>query len=384
MDPSANLDMFYPFLYNTQSTASIYFIQKIDFSGNVLWTKGWEAISTGGGSEIKEIKIMNNQFIYVTGWFQGELRVDFGPNEDTLSASSFVNSYLFKLDLNGNFITKTNFPSNSDVSVEAMEIDHENNIILSGSITGTPNMVLAPGAPSYITSVGFKDCFQPNMDSSLQLIWAHRFGGNGHEDILDIATDAAGNIITTGTYQSSSNDFNPGTGTASLPYISNYDGFVHKVDKNGNLKWVKACVSNGFTSVDRIDIGSNNEIYTIGSFTNDIAIDYPINSSFVNANSNFTESFVWALDFNGVSTWNKLINGSSSNEVTFVKVNGNEVSFGGWVFSNSTANLGSVATPYVLDTLTTDYIAHCDLNGNLNSNYERWLRYCFRLTILQQ
>jgi hypothetical protein len=368
MDPSAILDTLNPYLYNSSSTPSIKYVQKLDPSGKVLWTKAWESISSGGASAVKDIEIMNNQFIYITGWYQGSLRVDLGPNADTLyTTNPGTNSYLFKLDLNGNFLSKTKF-TDSKISVAALAIDHDDNIILSGSITGTQNIDLS-GNPSYLTSVGFKDCFTAKYNASLQLIWAHRYGGNGQENPIDVIVDNDGNIITTGIYQSSSNDFDPGSGTASLPLIDYYDAYIQKVDKDGNFKWVKAAVSNGFSSVDHLAISNNNEIYATGSFSIDLAIDYPTNNTYVNVNSN-SDSYVWALDSNGVTKWTKIINGNSSNDLLFVKIKGNELLLGGRANALDTVNVGSLAVPYYLDTLTTGYIAYYDLNGNLNSTYE--------------
>jgi len=370
MDPSANSVWFYPYLYNTASTPGLFYLQKIDPSGNVVWTKGWEYIDPNGESSVVDIEIMDNQYIYVTGWFQGDLRVDIGPNADTMHMNSFVNSYLFKIDLNGNFISKTSFPSNGDVSVGAMTIDNDNNIILCGTLTGSPDMNLTGGAPFYITSAGYKDCFTAKYDSSLQLIWAHRFGGNGHEDIFDVATDDAGNIISTGSHQSSSNDFDPGPGVSSLPYVASYDGFVHKVDRNGNFLWVRGAASNGNSSLRNLAIGANNELITQGIFSNNIAIDYPTNSTFESPTIGSSASFIWVLDSNGVSSWNKITSGSATHDVNFVKVSGNEIAFGGRVYTNSDVNFGSTALPYIMDTTTTGYIAKYDLNGNLLSTYE--------------
>lgn len=370
IDPSSNTVMLEPADYSSSGFGieKITFIQKIDPSGNVVWTKAWECIYDGGATDEKALKIMNNQYIFVAGWYQGDLRVDLGPNADTLPyISPGTNSYIFKLDLNGNFISKENSDINSNIKITDLEIDANSNIVIGGSFVNTANLTIGSGSPTNLTSAGFKDCFVAKYNASLQLIWARSFGGNLQEDVDNIAIDNSSNIITGGYFSSATNDFDPGMGSFSLSHTNSNDAFIHKMDGAGNFIWARAAASSSTISVDRIAVGPNNDLYAIGLWAIDLAIDYPTNTNYVNGVS--TDSYIWKLDSNGVTEWSNFLTSINSNEVHFVRTNGNELLVGGRAPASLTdsLSLGTQTTPYFLDTLTRGYVAHFDFNGNLNS-----------------
>ena len=66
------------------------------------------------------------------------------------------------------------------------------------------------------------------------LSWAFSIGQSQADNAHGIATDASGNVWVTGTFRGSSVDFDPGAGTATLPYQSSGDIYVAKYDVTGN------------------------------------------------------------------------------------------------------------------------------------------------------
>ena len=63
-------------------------------------------------------------------------------------------------------------------------------------------------------------------------------GGTDFDESRSIATDAAGNVFTTGRFEGTV-DFDPGAGTFNLISAGNDDIFFSKLDASGNLVWAK-------------------------------------------------------------------------------------------------------------------------------------------------
>ncbi|MBI4946118.1 MAG: SBBP repeat-containing protein [Bacteroidetes bacterium] len=82
------------------------------------------------------------------------------------------------------------------------------------------------------------------MGSNAQnCFWAKKAGGGNYDFGTGIATNKAGNIYTTGYFQSSAISFGSTTlYNQSIPNSSNSDIFLAKYDLSGNLLWAKGWV----------------------------------------------------------------------------------------------------------------------------------------------
>ena len=68
--------------------------------------------------------------------------------------------------------------------------------------------------------------------------WAKAMGGTGFDLGYSIATDASGNVLTTGSF-SGIGDFDPGAGTFNLTSAGLTEIFISKLDAPGNFVWAK-------------------------------------------------------------------------------------------------------------------------------------------------
>ena len=69
--------------------------------------------------------------------------------------------------------------------------------------------------------------------------WAKAMGGAGSGAGNSIATDAAGNVYTTGSFEGKA-DFDPGAGTFHLKAAGGTDIFISKLDATGKFVWAKS------------------------------------------------------------------------------------------------------------------------------------------------
>lgn len=114
---------------------------------------------------------------------------------------------------------------------EALDIasDNSGNYYVTGYFTYSAQF---GGTP--LQSSGFSDIFIAKYNSSGNLIWVKKAGGNGPDRGNSISVDLNGNIYLTGYYNESAT-FETTTITSNN---NSQDVFIAKYDTNGNLIWV--------------------------------------------------------------------------------------------------------------------------------------------------
>ncbi len=135
--------------------------------------------------------------------------------------------------------------------------------------------------------------------------WANKIGGIYSEIGKAIATDAGGNVYTTGNFQGSV-DFDPGTGTFSLTGFGNEDIFVSKLDASGNFVWAKQIGGTTYESGVSIALDPSGNIYTTGYFDGTADFD-PGPGVFNLSSAGSYDIFISKLDASGNFVWAKSI-----------------------------------------------------------------------------
>ncbi|MCP4441367.1 MAG: hypothetical protein GY810_20870 [Aureispira sp.] len=109
-------------------------------------------------------------------------------------------------------------------------------------------------------------CFWTNSiySQSITLDWAISTGGVSEDRCEDITTDIYGNVYLTGSF-SGTVDFDPGKGVLNL--TSSYKTlFIQKLDKKGNLIWVKTVGGTNDSQGNSINVDALGNVYVTGSF----------------------------------------------------------------------------------------------------------------------
>ncbi len=264
------------------------FVEKLDASGNFVWAKqmGGENNNYCDASAYS-MAIDNDDNIYTTGYFDGTVDFDPGTSTYDLTATSYDDIYIEKLDPDGNFVwvkqmESTSYSFDNGFSIA---VDTVGNIYSTGIFTETVDF--NPGSGTYnLTSTG-EDIFILKLNKLGDFVWAKQIeydGGSEHNyryrrNSLDV--DIGGNIYTTG-YFDGTVDFDPNIGTNYLTSnnLSFADMFILKLDSDGDFEWViqmqgidyisgyyPDCYSNAI-SVDPIG-----NIFTTGSFSSTVDFD---------------------------------------------------------------------------------------------------------------
>lgn len=146
--------------------------------------------------------------------------------------------------------------------LQGMCIDQEENIFLSGELSGTADF--DPGYKRYnLTAKGIDGYFM-KLNNRGDFEWAHHFGGEyDHEGISQITLDAQGNIYISAIIGNLV-DFDLGEGEAKH-YAFREDAFIVKYDSSLNLQWVAPLHADDEVNVDKLTV-EEDRIIISGSF----------------------------------------------------------------------------------------------------------------------
>ena len=187
----------------------------------------------------------------------------------------------------------------------AMTSDISGNLYITGPFFGTVDF--DPNAGIFnLTSNGDQDIFIQKLDANGNFLWAKSIGGTGDDDGTSITTDANGDVYITGFY-SGTVDFDPNTATFNLTSNGTSDGFIQKLDGNGNFLWAKSEVSGAITT------DANGNVYLTGSYQGTVDFD-PNAGTFSLTSNGSSDIFIQKLDANGNFIWAKSMGGTLGGE----------------------------------------------------------------------
>jgi hypothetical protein len=262
-------------------------------------TLDW-AVSTGNtGDDIsRDIAVDSLGNVYSCGNFQGTVDFDPGPGISSLSATGSNAFFIQKLDANGGFLWAVHVDAPNGIS--GLTVDQDQNVIATGNYSGTADF--DPGIGTTVLSATATDIFILKLNSNGILIWAKSVGGSSSEHGSAIVTDQIGSIYLTGSFQSSSMDFDPGIGVYNLSSAGSGDCFILSLDVNGNFVYAKAFGGTDHDVAYDIALDEGIAIYVTGTYTGTADFD-PSIAVLSRTSNGGNDAFVISLDLLGNINW---------------------------------------------------------------------------------
>lgn len=146
-----------------------------------------------------------------------------------------------------------------------------------------------------------------SFGQSPQLSWAKGIlGGDTLSINISFATesDKWGNVYTVG-YFARTSDFDPGPLSYSLTSSGWFDGYILKLDSNGNFIWAKKINCTNGDGITDIAINDNGDLFLTGYFTGIADFDLGTGTYTLNTGANMADPFVLKLDSGGNFKWVK-------------------------------------------------------------------------------
>lgn len=254
-----------PEVYEVE-TSGIYdsdgFICTLDSEGNFIKAGQFEG---PGNVFITELKIDAEGNLWCGGSFNET--VDFDPGEDVfmLGSPGYSNCFLVKLDPEGNFITALFYGGVEDISMENLVFNSQGSVLITGNYRNSADF--DPGPEGYIlNALGFTDCYILCLDTDGAFIWAASVSGESSESGQDIAVDLYDNVYVTGYFQGII-DADPGEGSYLMQTEFYTNGFLLKLNNEGNFIWAKQLRSDSGISGDCLLVLDDGSILESGWFS---------------------------------------------------------------------------------------------------------------------
>jgi gliding motility-associated-like protein len=284
--------------FNLSSTGNTdAFVLKLDNNGNYQWARQFGGVQYDGGHTIAVDGLGN---IVITGEFYGytaPFDFDPGPAIVTLtpvgSLSTEWDIYICKLDnSNGNVIWAKSISGPRWNEDEAMTIDNQDNILITGHFYGTADF--DPDAGIFeLTASSNGDPFIVKLNSSGNFIWVKSFStGASTADNYGhfITTDALRNVYTCGRF-SFNLDADPGPSVFNLSSNGLDDAYFSKLNANGNFVWAYRIGSSGYDRGHSIALDPLGKVYMAGYFSGTADFDPTICTSNLTSNGS-SDAFI--------------------------------------------------------------------------------------------
>jgi len=153
--------------------------------------------------------------------------------------------------------------------------------------------------------------FATAQAQGLDYEWDRNIGGTTQfDEVSGVDHDNNENVFTAGQFRNTS-DFDPGPGTNNISSDFFGSAFVHKMDPNGNLEWVK--VLNGANSQSfayDVKVNDLGEVYLIGSFTGIADFD-PGPGVDLRTSQGTGDIFLWKFNNQGDYQWVRIFEGNN-------------------------------------------------------------------------
>jgi hypothetical protein len=269
-------------------------VAKFDPSGRPIFARAFGDAATQYPSAVS-LDAQGN--IFVVGNFQSS--IDFGGPSgvhatgaplSTVYSENPYNVFVVELDASGHTVWSESFGDSAKGATAAgISVDPGGDLVLSGYFGGTIQFgktatplvaqgVFYPQGKQYRQFAG--DAFVAKLTSAGGYRWSRSFGYLGSSQLPESQTvDPEGNIFIAGSFQgtlglrAADGGAAPIVSTASCaPGYFIFDGFLVKLDADGNLIWGHALVGDDSSFVTNIALDPAGDVIATGNFNGSLDI----------------------------------------------------------------------------------------------------------------
>jgi len=264
------------------------YIAKLSPSGDHVWSR---RLGGEGDKGLSTIVADDTGNIFLTGWFLGNLEFPTG----TLIGAGGRDIFLAKLDESGNVLWAKGFGDADSLVGSVLAVSPGGGAVLAGAFRGS--LDFGGGVLQSTPGSGYSedDGFVAKLDANGQHVWSFRFGEEQHQAVYDVALDPSGEVLVAGYFEG-----NVDLGGGVLTSAGESDGFVGKLDANGQHVWSKSFGGLDYTAPYFIRSDSLGNVFVVGEFHGTFDIGGgPL------SNVGKSDIFVAKLDASGNHIWSK-------------------------------------------------------------------------------
>jgi len=236
-----------------------------------------------------------------------------------------------------------------------LEIDKDNNLILSGSFEG--EISFDTNVFSSEPSNG-RSAFILKLDSAGNLLWFKNHDGFW-SNIFQHEIDLQKNIYTVGSYIQSI-DLNPDTAITSNYFSNGFNSFIQKFDPNGNLLWHKELHASIVSEAVSLHLDHSGNPILCGFFSDTLEI-----GDFNLISEGSVDAYIAKFSGDGETSWAKSFGGNGADRSSFISLlQDNAIVF--LVYFEDTLNLSQInKTFYANGNNNSIALLKLNASGNL-------------------
>jgi hypothetical protein len=278
------------------TTGSIYTVDnnhgldilKYTPTGGTAWAPKW--VNTRSLPQSADLKVDASGSLFVAGEFDGTVDLDPGTKWNqsyTVTSGPSHAGFVLKLTSAGSFAWASPFLGQFNTgtscysSAQSLALDGSGNVFVAGSYTGVVDFDPGAGTTNLPTGGGG---YIAKLTPTGGLAWARAMEkdpavSNSYISVYGLATDAAGSVYATGTFQGGL-DFDSGAGSLLRRSVRNAtdtadsnDVFVVKLTATGIFAWAETFGGSENDIGWGVAVDPSGLVYLIGNYTGSVDFD---------------------------------------------------------------------------------------------------------------
>lgn len=214
--------------------------------------------------------------MYTAGYFSDSMIFDSLGFNFSLKSAGLYDAFVMKTDSNGNLVWAKQLGGKRNDVAYSLSLTPQNEVVIAGHFNDT--MYFNQDPTKYMVSRGDFDAYVAKLTSDGDLIWMKRFGGKGQDQAHCVKVNSVGDIYTTGIFIDSA-DFRPSNQAEWLVSNGVSNGYVLKLNSQGNLVWVNHLASNNTLYSRTLALDNNDDLFVGGYFSVEADFDRAINTN---------------------------------------------------------------------------------------------------------
>lgn len=209
--------------FMTPINYSDVYILKVNGAGEFIWAKSIDA------KKMVECIADEDGNVFISGYFQDT--VDFDPGDEVYNVIGEAhNTYVLKLDENGDFIFVKSIGSTDFVGTNGLDLDNLGNLYLG--VNYSADMDFDPGPDVFTSTATEPQICVLKLNELGEFEWAKAIGSDGEDYIADLKIDLYNQVHITGSYQHTV-DFDPGDEEFFLTCLGYSDTYLLTLNSEG-------------------------------------------------------------------------------------------------------------------------------------------------------
>ena len=264
IDPGPDITLFGT-APNALGTAAL---AKYGPDGSLLWS--FLLKSTVDRSSVHDLVLDEaNNRLGIVGWFQGNIDMDPGTANQSLTTTSGTWSFLAAYDLDGNYLAARRIgtgASGSSCKAVCVTVDAEDNWVIGGSYYGTVDFDL--NGTQQLPS-GTWDPFLVKYSPTFELLWVFNVAAT-YGTFWDLELLSDGSIVGCGAVEGNNCDFDPGPGSSGTSTSNSEEGgFLVRYEPSSALVWVQALQAGIYTrsTFYNVEVGPDDGLVVTGLYS---------------------------------------------------------------------------------------------------------------------